>query len=200
MFYAKFNDMNKIIIIDNYDSFTYNLVHLVEKITNEDVLVMRNDEVDFDALDSCERIILSPGPGLPKDAGLMPEVIRRYAGQKPLLGVCLGHQAVSEFLGARLYNLERVMHGIATPISITERGVVLYRGVPDGIAVGRYHSWAVDESSLPNDVHVTSRDESGCVMSIESKSRQLFGVQYHPESILSQFGEDVLSNFIRYQP
>jgi anthranilate synthase component 2 len=190
--------MNKIIIIDNYDSFTYNLVHLVEKITNEDVLVMRNDEVNFTALDTCERIILSPGPGLPKDAGLMPEVIRRYAGQKPILGVCLGHQAVSEYLGGKLYNLERVMHGIATPISITERCEVLYRGVPDGISVGRYHSWAVDASPLPGDVHVTSLDESGCVMSIECKSRQLFGVQYHPESILSQFGEEVLSNFIHY--
>jgi anthranilate synthase component 2 len=190
--------MNKIIIIDNYDSFTYNLVHLVEKITNEDVLVMRNDEVNFNALDTCERIILSPGPGLPKNAGLMPDVISRYAGQKPILGVCLGHQAVSEYLGGKLYNLERVMHGIATPISITRSSDVLYKSVPDGILVGRYHSWAVDELTLPDDVHVTSRDATGCVMSIECRRRHLFGVQYHPESILSQFGEEVLSNFIQY--
>jgi anthranilate synthase component 2 len=188
----------KILILDNYDSFTYNLVHLVDKLTSEPVEVYRNDKIPIDEISAYDKIILSPGPGLPKDAGIMPEVIQTYAKEKPILGVCLGHQAIGEAFGGKLINLKEVYHGVATPIQIIERAENkdIFQNLPNEILAGRYHSWIIADEDFPDDLIVTSRDLNGQIMSIRHKTYPCFGVQFHPESVLTPEGETILKNWI----
>lgn len=185
----------KILILDNYDSFTYNLVQYIQEILGQKVDVFRNDAISLDQVDGYDAIILSPGPGLPKDAGIMPELIKRYAGSKPILGVCLGHQAIVEAFGGDLENLERVYHGMETPIKIVEKDSDLFRSLPETINVGRYHSWVAKKGDIPQCLQVTAIDEKGEVMAIRHKDFKVRGVQFHPESIMTKDGKTMLKNF-----
>jgi len=188
----------KILVFDNYDSFTYNLVHVVEKILNEDVEVFRNDQISLDDVDAYDKIILSPGPGIPEEAGLLLPLIERYAATKSILGVCLGHQAIGQSFGGTLNNLSTVYHGIATSIRIdsprTEPDI--FSGLGDEIVVGRYHSWVVDKKSLPDCLQVTAHDEHGYIMAMKHKTLDVTGVQFHPESVLTPAGEKMMRNWL----
>ena len=186
----------KIVIIDNYDSFTYNLSHLVKELGAE-VSVMRNDEFELEALDAFDKIILSPGPGIPSEAGLLLEVIRHYAGRKPILGVCLGHQAIGEVFGGKLTNLSTVFHGVAT--EGTQLGNdYLFDGLPERITMGRYHSWVVDREGWPEALEVTALSDEGQVMALRHRKMDIHGIQFHPESVLTPDGRHMLENFIRH--
>ena len=185
-----------ILVFDNYDSFTYNLVHLVEKIIGEIVTVARNDEIRLEDVDAYDKIILSPGPGIPEEAGLLLPLIQRYAPTKSIFGVCLGQQAIGQALGAKLTNLSEVYHGVATPVSIVSRSGRLFNHLPDQLEVGRYHSWVVDEKTLPADLEVTARDEHGYIMALQHKKYDVSGVQFHPESVLTPQGEQILRNWL----
>ena len=187
----------KIAIIDNYDSFTYNMSHLVKELGCE-VGVMRNDQFELEDLESFDKIILSPGPGIPEEAGLLMDVIRTYAGKKPILGVCLGHQAIGEVFGAKLTNLSEVFHGVATPISITKRDYI-FDGLPEEIEVGRYHSWVIDSVDLPPCLEVTSVSQEGQIMSLRHLTLDVRGIQFHPESVLTPNGREILTNWIQKQ-
>lgn len=187
----------KIAIIDNYDSFTYNLSHLVKELGCE-VGVMRNDQFELEDLEPFDKIILSPGPGIPEEAGLLMDVIRTYAGKKPILGVCLGHQAIGEVFGAKLTNLSEVFHGVTTPISITKRDYI-FDGLPEEIEVGRYHSWVIDSVDLPPCLEVTSVSQEGQIMSLRHLTLDVRGIQFHPESVLTPNGREILTNWIQKQ-
>lgn len=186
----------KVLVLDNYDSFTYNLVQYIQEILGQDIDVRRNDAISLDEVDAYELIVLSPGPGLPGEAGIMPELIRRYAPTKKILGVCLGHQAIGEAFGARLDNLSEVFHGIETPIQLTEVSDVLFEGLPREFTVGRYHSWVVGKDSIPDELLVTAVDDTGEVMAMRHRSYEVSGVQFHPESILTPLGRQMLENFL----
>ncbi|MGX5819529.1 anthranilate synthase component II [Chitinophaga lutea] len=186
----------KILVFDNYDSFTYNLVHLVEKIIGEKVDVVRNDEIALEDVAAYDRIILSPGPGIPEEAGLLLPLIRQYAPTKSIFGVCLGQQAIGEAFGAKLVNLTEVYHGVATPVKVTARSGRLFNGLADELEVGRYHSWVVDEKTLPAELEVTARDEHGYIMALQHKKYDVSGVQFHPESVLTPQGEQILRNWL----
>ena len=185
----------KILVFDNYDSFTYNLVHLVEKITNQKVTVVRNDQITLEEVAEYDKIILSPGPGIPSEAGLLLPLIKQYAASKSILGVCLGHQAIGEAFGATLENLSTVYHGVATPIKIDNTNY-LFNGLEDSVEVGRYHSWVIASKDLPNELKVTATDENGLIMAIEHTSYDVCGVQFHPESVLTPSGETVIKNWL----
>ena len=186
----------KIAIIDNYDSFTYNLRQLlVEAGADADVLL--NDSFSMDTLEQYDKIVFSPGPGLPSDAGLMEEVISQYAGRKPMLGICLGEQAIGEVFGARLKNIQRVFHGEQTVAAITATDYI-FHGLGDMFPVGRYHSWVVDSEELPHCLEVTSMSSEGYIMSIRHKEYDIHGVQFHPESILTPGGATIISNFVNH--
>jgi anthranilate synthase component 2 len=185
----------KILVFDNYDSFTYNLVHLVEKITNQKVTVVRNDQITLEEVAAYDKIILSPGPGIPSEAGLLLPLIKQYAASKSILGVCLGHQAIGEAFGATLENLTTVYHGVATPIKIDNTNY-LFNGLEDSVEVGRYHSWVIASKDLPNELKVTATDENGLIMAIEHTSYDVCGVQFHPESVLTPSGETVIKNWL----
>lgn len=196
----------RILVFDNYDSFTYNLVHLVKKITNDEVDVYRNDQISIKDIDKYDKIILSPGPGIPSEAGLLLEVIKTYASTKSILGVCLGHQAIGESFGGRLENLSTVYHGIATPVMLCRskenNGSLktkndLFEGLPNEINVGRYHSWIVSKESLPSDLEVTALDENGYIMGLKHKNYDVEGVQFHPESVLTPDGEKIMENWLK---
>ncbi len=187
----------KIIVIDNYDSFTYNLVQYLREITSHEVSVFRNDAISVEDVGSYDCIILSPGPGVPKDAGHMPEIIQTYKKEKPILGVCLGHQAIAEAFGGVLKNLEQVYHGLVTDIDVADERSPLYNGLPSRIEVGRYHSWVIDENQCPGCLQVTSTSPDGAIMSVKHESLPVFGVQYHPESIMTPQGKKILSNFLK---
>ena len=185
-----------ILIIDNYDSFTYNLVHLVNEIGHE-CEVWRNNKFNIDDVDVFERIILSPGPGIPSEAGLLLEVIEKYSPSKSIFGVCLGQQAIAEVFGGKLYNLSQPMHGIATPIKVTDSREKLFWGLPQSFKVGRYHSWVVDEKAIPESLYVTAIDEEdNSVMALRHKQFDVCGVQFHPESILTEYGKEMMQNWI----
>lgn len=186
----------KIVVIDNYDSFTYNLVHYLEDL-NCDVTIYRNDEFDLEEIEPFDKIVLSPGPGIPEEAGLLKEVIKKYASTKPILGICLGQQAIGEVFGAELMNLEKVYHGVTTKIFITENDT-LFNDLPSEIEVGRYHSWVIDKNTIPEVLKVTSVDENGEIMSIKHTSLDIMAVQFHPESILTPFGKKMLENWLTY--
>lgn len=183
-----------IVIIDNYDSFTYNLAHLVREL-GATVTVLRNDQFELSALEAYDKIILSPGPGIPEEAGLLLDVIRTYAGKKPILGVCLGHQAIGQVFGGTLKNLSEVYHGVATPVHITG-DEALFAGLPETMKVGRYHSWVVDTENLPACLEVTSVSPEGLIMSLRHKEMDVRGIQYHPESVLTPNGKAIIQNWI----
>jgi len=188
--------MEKVLILDNYDSFTYNLVHYVEANLNYEVDVFRNDEISIEDVGNYETIILSPGPGLPKDAGILKEVIEKYASSKKILGVCLGMQAIGEVYGGELTNLDNVFHGVATPITVTVTTDLLFKGLPNSFDIGRYHSWVVSNQNFPEELAITSVEENGQVMSLKHKDHKLYGVQFHPESILTEYGKEMINNFL----
>ena len=186
--------MIKTVIIDNYDSFTYNLSHLLKEL-GASVTVVRNDMFRLEDLEQYDRIVLSPGPGIPSEAGLMPQVIKSYAGRKPILGICLGHQAIGEAFGARLLNIGNVVHGVATPAHITVQDY-LFKGLPKDIEVGRYHSWVVDDKELPQCLEVTSRSDDGYIMSLRHREFDIRGIQFHPESVLTPQGKTIINNWL----
>ena len=186
----------KTVIIDNYDSFTYNLAHLVKELGAE-VSVVRNDQFRLSELKPFDKIILSPGPGIPTEAGLLMYVIDAYAPVKPILGVCLGHQAIGEYFGGKLTNLSQVFHGIASIISITAPDYI-YKELPAQVQVGRYHSWVVDNEGLPDCLEVTSVSEEGQIMSLRHKQYDVRGIQYHPESVLTPEGRKIIANWLKH--
>jgi anthranilate synthase component 2 len=191
--------MSKILIIDNYDSFTYNLVHLVNEIGLQ-CEVWRNDKFNLDDVEDFGHIILSPGPGIPSEAGLLLDVIARYAPTKSIFGVCLGQQAIAEVFGGQLYNLSRPMHGIATPIKVTDADEKLFTGLPQTFKVGRYHSWVVNPKDLPGVLTVTAIDEQdNSIMALRHKHYDVRGVQFHPESVLTEYGRQMMQNWLTPQ-
>lgn len=187
----------KILVFDNYDSFTYNLVHLVEKIRHAKVDVYRNDQLPLEAVSQYDKIILSPGPGIPEEAGLLLPLINAYASSKSILGVCLGHQAIGEAFGGKLVNLATVYHGVATPVRV-EKNIAspLFKGLPEQLEVGRYHSWIVSEEDFPDSLVVTARDDNGYIMGLQHNQYDVQGVQFHPESVLTPSGETILRNWL----
>ena len=191
----------KILVFDNYDSFTYNLVHLVEKITHVKVEVHRNDQIPLEKVKDYDKIILSPGPGIPEEAGLLLPLIKEYAATKSILGVCLGHQAIGQAFGGTLVNLSTVYHGVATPIKIQNSKNKKQNGVlndlPDEIEVGRYHSWVVANENFPAELEITAEDENGMIMALQHKAFDVQGVQFHPESVLTPKGEEIMRNWLK---
>ncbi len=195
--YPVYNSMaTKILVFDNYDSFTYNLVHLVEKILHTKVDVRLNDQLNMEDVKKYDKIILSPGPGLPNEAGSLLPLIREYAASKSILGVCLGMQAIAESFGANLFNLDTVYHGMSSPLTLTGKDENLFNGIKSGEQVGRYHSWMVAEEGLPDCFDISARDDQGRIMALCHKSLDLRGVQFHPESVLTPNGEIILRNWL----
>lgn len=186
--------MTKTVIIDNYDSFTYNLAHLIKEIGAE-VTVLRNDKFQLADLEAYDKLILSPGPGIPREAGLLMDVITAYAGKKPMLGVCLGHQAIGEAFGARLENLSEVFHGVATEGNQMGNDYI-FKGLPPRITMGRYHSWVVATDGLPACLEVTATSDEGQIMGLRHKTFDIHGIQFHPESVLTPNGRTIVANFI----
>ena len=186
--------MKKILVIDNYDSFTYNLVHYLEDL-NCEVTVYRNDEFDIDEIAVFDKILLSPGPGIPDEAGLLKAVIQKYSPTKSIFGVCLGQQAIGEVFGGTLSNLDKVYHGVATMVKTVVDDELLFEGLGNEFEVGRYHSWVVD-TNLPDVLEATSFDENGQVMSLRHKTYDVRGVQFHPESVLTPNGKRILANWV----
>lgn len=187
--------MKKVLVIDNYDSFTYNLVHYLEDL-NCNVTVKRNDKLTIDFVEQFDKIVLSPGPGIPEEAGLLKEIIKTYAPTKSIFGVCLGQQAIAEVFGGQLINLNDVYHGVSTKVTITVDDESLFNGLEKTIEVGRYHSWVVDPN-LPESLEATSVDENGQIMSLRHKIYDVKGVQYHPESVLTPYGKKILENWLK---
>jgi len=186
----------KVIIIDNYDSFTYNLVHIVEEILDQEVKVVRNDEFEIEAIKEYEYIILSPGPGIPDEAGKLKEVIVTYGASKKIFGVCLGLQAIGEVYGATLSNLDRVLHGQRTIMHQTDIASPIFKGIPKDFYAGRYHSWVIDNNSDISKLQVTAVGENGQIMAAHHISHQVHGVQFHPESIMTDDGKVMIQNFL----
>ena len=189
--------MKRILVLDNYDSFTYNLVHYLENLTDVPVDVYRNDKISLDDIGRYDKILLSPGPGIPDEAGLLKPLIKRYAATKSILGVCLGHQAIAEVFGGKLVNLDKVYHGIATPIILTVDEEPLFAGLPKEFKGGRYHSWVVEKNSLPDCFRINAVDEKDFIMSVTHKTYDLRGVQFHPESVLTEHGLKIIENWLK---
>lgn len=187
----------KILVFDNYDSFTYNLVHLVEKILPLKVDVFRNDQIPLEKIKEYDKIILSPGPGVPAEAGLLLPLIREYAATKSILGVCLGHQAIGEAFGGELVNLSKVYHGVSTSCRIIDENNKLFAGIPITFEIGRYHSWIVSKDNFPRELEITAEDDNGYIMALQHKTYDVCGVQFHPESVLTPQGEAILKNWLR---
>lgn len=186
----------KIVIIDNYDSFTYNLSHLLKELGAE-VVVVRNDKFELKDLEQYDKIVLSPGPGIPSEAGLLLDVIRTYAGRKPILGVCLGHQAIGEVFGASLENLKEVYHGVQT--EGTQFGNdYIFDGLPERVMMGRYHSWVVAKDSVPESLEVTAMSDDGEIMAMRHRQYDIHGIQFHPESVLTPEGKTIVGNFLKH--
>ena len=186
----------KIILLDNYDSFTYNLLHLIEQFDGAEVDVFRNDEITLSQVGRYDKIILSPGPGLPEEAGITTEVIREYSSVKSILGVCLGHQAIAQAFGGKLFNLDRVKHGVATLTTVTDPAEKIFRNMPVTFKSGRYHSWMVAKEGLPECFRITATDDEGNIMGLRHKKYDVCGVQFHPESILTEFGKELMGNWL----
>ena len=190
----------RILIFDNYDSFTYNLVHVVEKIIHEKVDVFRNDKISLEKIDEYDKIILSPGPGLPSESGLLIPLIKKYASSKSILGVCLGQQAIAESFGGKLINLKNVYHGVATEIIVNTKRTPsendVFKSLPNEFEAGRYHSWIVSKENFPADLEITAEDEDGVIMALRHKKFDVQGVQFHPESVLTPLGEQIMRNWL----
>jgi anthranilate synthase component 2 len=184
-----------ILVIDNYDSFTYNLVHYLEKYANAPIHVFRNDKITLSEINLYQHIVLSPGPGLPKDAGILCNAIKEFASTKNILGICLGHQAIAEVFGAELYNLPEVYHGVAHKIKIIKHSNIS-ESIPDNFYAGRYHSWAVKKDNLPNCFDILMQDENDVIMAIKHKIYNVYGIQFHPESVLTEYGVKLIENWL----
>lgn len=189
--------MKKILVIDNYDSFTYNLVYYIEKITGTTPSVFRNDEIPLNEVGGYDKILLSPGPGVPTDAGICLDLIKDYAATKSILGICLGHQAIGLAFGGKILNLSSVYHGIATKVLVTESHDPLFENIPSSIIGGRYHSWVVSDIDLPDCFTVTCTDEKGIIMGISHKTFDVKGLQFHPESVLTEHGYEIIENWVK---
>ncbi len=187
----------KILLLDNYDSFTFNLVHLVEQFEGVEVFVHRNNEFRVEEAHKFDKILLSPGPGLPDEAGILKQLIKEMAGKKSILGVCLGMQAIAEVFGGTIYNLEKVQHGIASSTTVVDPSEILFKGLPQQFKTGRYHSWMVNKENLPDCLRITSEDTNRQIMSLRHKEFDLSGVQFHPESVLTEFGKEMMGNWIK---
>lgn len=187
----------KILVLDNYDSFTYNLVHILRELGyGPAVEVFRNDKITLDQVDAYDKILLSPGPGIPEEAGIMLDLIERYGPSKSILGICLGHQGIAEVYGAKLYNMKQVLHGIASGIVLLDDHEVVFKGIPKEIEAGRYHSWAVIPDSVNGDLKITARDSDQEVMAIRHLKFDVVGLQFHPESVLTATGKQMIRNWI----
>lgn len=186
----------KILVIDNYDSFTYNLVQYIERIPGTEVTVARNDKIGLEEIGVFDKIVISPGPGVPDEAGISKELIARYGPEKSILGVCLGHQAIAEVFGGSIRNLENVYHGVSSPMQKTVGDEYLFKGVPQVFDAGRYHSWIVEEHTLPDCLEVTVRNAGGAIMALRHKEYDVRGVQFHPESVLTEYGGMMIKNWI----
>lgn len=187
--------MGKLLILDNYDSFTYNLVQLVEQHGGWDFKVIKNDEIKIEEVEDYQKILLSPGPGLPSDAGIMPQILAAYAATKSILGVCLGHHAIAEAFGGSLYNFSQPVHGLQRKVSILEDDI-LFKNLPNSIEVGLYHSWAVQKENFPQELLITALSEKGVIMALQHKSFDVRGVQFHPESIMTAYGKEMIWNWL----
>jgi anthranilate synthase component 2 len=187
----------KILVFDNYDAFTYNLVHLVEKILHQKIDVFRNDQIALGKVKAYDKIILSPGPGVPQEAGLLLPLIKEYAATKSILGVCLGHQAIGEAFGGKLINLSKVYHGVATDCQLSTVNCQLFGGLPQKFSVGRYHSWIVGDENFPAELEVTAWDDNNYIMALQHKKYDVQGVQFHPESVLTPDGEKIMRNWLK---
>jgi len=185
----------KILVIDNYDSFVYNLVHYLEELDCE-VTVRRNDKFYLEEVENYDKILLSPGPGIPDEAGLLKEVIKKFATSKPIFGVCLGQQAIGEVFGGKLENLSKVFHGVATKATILKENEPLFKGIDKEFEIGRYHSWVVSKENFPEVLEITSVDENGQIMSVRHKLYDVCGVQFHPESVLTPMGKQIIKNWV----
>lgn len=185
----------KILVLDNYDSFTYNLVHLLKKISKAEIEVYRNDMIALEEVNNFDKIMISPGPGIPSEAGILPDLIQEYGHQKSILGICLGMQAIGEAYGAKLINLPEVFHGVATETRVIKPGK-LFRHLPEKFQTGRYHSWAVDHKNFPATLEILAEDEEGHIMALAHKTLDVCGVQFHPESILTEYGEELIKNWL----
>lgn len=188
---------NPILVIDNYDSFTYNLVHLLQEL-DQPYLVVRNDKFDLKDVEKHDKILLSPGPGIPKEAGLLMELIRTYASRKSILGICLGQQAIAEVFGGTLYNMPKPLHGVSSTLEIIDPEETLFTDFPSDSQVGRYHSWAVDRASLPDSLKITAQDPNGIIMGLRHTEFDIKGVQFHPESILTDNGRIIIENWLKF--
>jgi anthranilate synthase component II len=188
--------MKKILVIDNYDSFTYNLVHYIDKLTGIRPDVFRNDEIELKAVGNYDKILLSPGPGIPAEAGICLELIRKYGSEKSILGICLGHQAIGEAFGAGLENLSQVYHGMATPVTIIDLSEPLFKNIPSRFIAGRYHSWVITRETLPASFTITSEDDGGIIMGISHRQYDVRGLQFHPESVLTEHGIEIIKNWL----
>ena len=186
----------KVVIIDNYDSFTYNLAHLVKEL-GASVTVYRNDQFSLNRLEPFDKILLSPGPGIASEAGLLTDVIRTYAGRKPMLGVCLGHQAIGEAFGAKLSNLPEVYHGVATPCELVGHDA-LFAGMDSRFTIGRYHSWVVSREEFPESLEVTALSDDGNIMALRHRNYAIWGIQFHPESVLTPDGRQIVANWLEF--
>lgn len=184
-----------ILLLDNYDSFTYNLLHVVKELGATNIEVFRNDEISLEEVERFDKIILSPGPGIPEEAGLLLPIIRKYAPTKSILGVCLGHQAIGEAFGATLENLTEVYHGVQTPVNILKEDV-LFKGLGHEIPVGRYHSWVVSRKDFPECLEITAESREGQIMALRHRTYNVHGIQFHPESVLTPQGKEIIKNFL----
>lgn len=188
--------MRKTLLFDNYDSFTYNLHHLLRELGAR-VEVRRNDQISLDEVDGYDQIVLSPGPGIPEEAGLLLPLIHRFAPTKRILGVCLGEQAIGEAFGAKLINLKEVYHGVSSRIQVVSKDEILFKGLPESFEGGRYHSWVVDEKDFPECLEITARDaEKGLIMAIRHRQYDVRGIQFHPESVLTPNGRNMIQNWL----
>lgn len=185
-----------ILVIDNYDSFTYNLVSYLKELTQQEIAVFRNDKIGLEEIGKYDKIVISPGPGVPRDAGISLDLIRRWGPEKSILGVCLGCQAIAESHGGSLLNLSQVYHGVSTYMKITDDSDRLFNGISDNFTAGRYHSWVINEDDLPEVLKVTARDEEGMIMAISHREYDLKGVQFHPESVLTRYGRQMMMNWL----
>ncbi|WP_294243835.1 aminodeoxychorismate/anthranilate synthase component II [uncultured Chryseobacterium sp.] len=187
---------SKVLVFDNYDSFTYNLVQIIERILDARVDVVKNDQIALAEIDQYDKIVLSPGPGIPEEAGILLEVIKEYAPTKSILGVCLGQQAIAEAFGGSLINLTEIYHGVSTPADFVKNDTKIFKDLASGIEVGRYHSWVVNREDLPEELEITAIDKDGMIMALQHKTYDVHGVQFHPESILTPEGETIIKNFL----
>ncbi len=190
------NEQPKVLVFDNYDSFTYNLVQIIERILDQKVDVVRNDQITLEEIGKYDKIILSPGPGIPEEAGILLDLIREYAPTKSILGVCLGQQAIAEAFGGNLINLSEIFHGVATSAELVKENTKIFKNLASGIEVGRYHSWAVNPEGFPEELEITAVDKDGMIMALQHKTYDVHGVQFHPESILTPDGEVIIRNFL----